>query len=82
MTNRRNLPPAAAGIARMRVIAWPLALAMLIAAAAFTLARAAEPPPPAITQGAADAVARMGKAVAAKQFMFTARTIRVYLDET
>jgi hypothetical protein len=65
-------------------MAWPLAVAILVAVALFTLARAAEPPPsaPGISQEAGDAVARMGKAVAVKQLMFTARTVRVYLDET
>src|SRR3954447_12861212 len=84
MTWRRNLPSTAARTARMRIMTWPLALAILAAAAAVTLARAAEPRPsaPGISQEAADAVARMGKAVAVKELMFTARTVRVYLDET
>ena len=74
----------AARSAWMRIMAWPLALAILVAPAAPTLARAAEPPPPApgISQEAADAVARMGKAVAVKELVFTARTVRVFLDET
>jgi hypothetical protein len=49
-------------------------------------ARAAEaaPPPvnPAISEEASSAVSRMGKALLAKELSFTARTIRVYLDES
>ena len=38
------------------------------------------PSGPAISQEAATAVARMGRTLSAREFSFTARTIRTYLD--
>ena len=62
------------------------AFGLLTGLAALPPARAAEPaqPPvkPAISEEAASAVSRMGKALLANELSFTAKTIRVYLDES
>jgi len=61
------------------------ALGVFVALAALPMARAAEPAPPvrpAISEEAATAVAQMGKTLSAKELSFTAKTIRVYLDQS
>ncbi|MBV8093835.1 MAG: DUF2092 domain-containing protein [Acetobacteraceae bacterium] len=45
-------------------------------------AEPAEPLKPAISEGAAAAVSQMGNTLLAKEFSFTAKTIRVYLDQS
>lgn len=85
MVRKSNLPAVLARTTRKRSLPRRAALALLLATAASPWARAADPAAPAmpgISQEAGDAVARMGRAVAAKELTFTARTIRVYLDET
>jgi len=57
------------------------ALGVLVGFAALPIARAAEPAP-AISKEAGDAVAQMGKTLSTKDVSFTAKTIRVYLDES
>jgi hypothetical protein len=62
------------------------AFGLFMGVAAPPIARAAEPGPPpvkpAISEEAGSAVSRMGKALLAKELSFTAKTIRVYLDES
>ena len=62
------------------------ALGLFMGLAALPISRAAEPAPPpvkpAISEEAASAVSGMGKALLAKELSFTAKTIRVYLDES
>ena len=60
------------------------ALGFFVGFAASPIARAAQPAPPvpAISEEAGTAVSRMGKTLLAKELSFTAKTIRVYLDET
>lgn len=62
------------------------ALGLFVGFAALPIVRAAEPAPspvkPAISEEAGRAVSRMGKALSAKELSFTAKTIRVYLDES
>ena len=59
-------------------------LFMGLAALPIAQATAPAPPPvkPAISEEAGSAVSRMGKALLAKDLSFTAKTIRVYLDES
>ena len=52
-----------------------------LAAAGNMVARAANPPKPAISEEATSALARMGMTLQAKEFSFQARTIRVYADQ-
>jgi hypothetical protein len=61
------------------------ALAVCVGAASLPSARTAEPGPPvkpAISEEASTAVSQMGKTLLAKEFTFTAKTIRVYLDQS
>ena len=61
------------------------ALCIFVGLDALPMARAAQPAPtltPAISEEAATAVAQMGKTLSAKELSFTAKTIRVYLDES
>ncbi len=46
-----------------------------------SVAHAASPPKPAISEDASSALARMGATLQAKEFSFQARTIRVYADQ-
>jgi hypothetical protein len=60
------------------------ALAACVGAASLATERAVEPAQPvqpAISEEAGAAVAQMGKSLLAKELSFTAKTIRVYLDE-
>jgi hypothetical protein len=61
-----------------------VALGFFAAFAALPMARAVPPAPPvpAISEEAGTAVARMGQTLLAKELSFTAKTIRVYLDES
>lgn len=52
-----------------------------VAAACGTVASAANPPKPTISEDASSALARMGATLQAKQFSFQARTIRVYANQ-
>ncbi len=62
------------------------AFGLFMGLAALPIARAAEPAPPpvkpAISEEAGSAVSRMGKTLLAKELSFTAKIIRVYLDES
>ena len=61
------------------------ALSVFVGCAVLPTARAAEPAPPikpAISEEADAAVSQMGKTLLAKEFSFTAKTIRVYLDQS
>ena len=61
------------------------ALGVFVGFAALPIAAAAEPAPPvkpAISEEADIAVSQMGKTLLAKEFSFTAKTIRVYLDQS
>jgi hypothetical protein len=61
------------------------AFGVFMGLAALPIARAAEPVEPvkpAISEEAATAVSQMGKTLLAKEMSFTAKTIRVYLDES
>lgn len=61
------------------------ALGVFLGYAASPIARAAEPAPPlkpAISEEAGIAVSQMGKTLLAKEFSFTAKTIRVFLDQS
>lgn len=57
-----------------------LAAVISLAAAGYTVTRAANLPKPAISEDASAALARMGMTLQAKEFSFQARTIRVYSD--
>ena len=63
-----------------------IAFGLFIGLGALPTARAAGPAPPpvkpAIREEATSAVARMSKTLLAKELSFTAKTIRVYLDES
>ena len=67
-----------------RIRAFPINLfasvVISLAAAGNTVAHAASPPKPTISQDASSAVARMGKTLQSKAFSFQAQTIRVYED--
>jgi hypothetical protein len=56
-------------------------IAIGVAAATSTLAGAAPPAKPAISEDASAAIARMGRTLQAKEFSFEARTIRVYAHQ-
>jgi hypothetical protein len=61
------------------------AFGVLVGFVALPIARAAEPAPPvkpAISEEAGSAVSQMGKTLLAQEFSFTAKTIRVYLDQS
>jgi hypothetical protein len=58
-----------------------VAVAVSLAMLGVSLAAAATPPKPAISDGARAAVAQMGKTLLAKEFSFRARTIRPYANE-
>jgi hypothetical protein len=61
------------------------ALGVFVGSAALPIARAAETAPPvkpAISEEAGSAVSRMGQRLLAKELSFTAKTIRVYLDQS
>jgi hypothetical protein len=62
------------------------AFGLFLGLAALPIAQATAPAPPpvkpAISEEAGSAVSRMGKALLAKDLSFTAKTIRVYLDES
>ena len=63
-----------------------VAFGLFMGSAALPIAQAAGPAPPpvkpAISEEASSAVSRMSKALLAKELSFTAKTIRVYLDES
>ncbi len=62
----------------LAVLAGLLASAAIsLSVAGTTVARAATPPKPAITEDASSAIARMGATLRAKEFSFQVRTIRV-----
>src|SRR5580692_5792954 len=58
-----------------------VAVVMGLAMLGGSLAVAATPPRPTISEDARAAVARMGKTLLAKEFSFRARTIRAYANE-
>ena len=58
-----------------------VAVAMGLAMLGGSLAVAATPPKPTISEDARAAVAQMGKTLLAKEFSFQARTIRAYANE-
>src|SRR5689334_14266323 len=58
-----------------------VAVAVSVAMLACSLAIAAAPPKPTISEEARAAVAQMGKTLLAKEFSFRARTIRAYASE-
>jgi hypothetical protein len=69
----------------VRYVIRATALGALIGYLVLPTVRAADEPSPvkpAITQDAATAVTRMGQTLSAREFSFTARTVRAYLDES
>lgn len=69
----------------LRNAAQAAAFGVFVGFAALPIARAAEPAPPfkpAVSDEAVTAVSQMGKTLLARDLSITARTIRVYLDES
>src|SRR4029450_9237303 len=76
-------PGAASRVARHAVRA--AALGVVLGFSASPIARAAEPAPTvqaAVSQQAVTAVSQMGRTLSATDLSFTAKTIRVYLDQS
>jgi hypothetical protein len=81
----RTSPYATEEVMISRYLVRVAAFGLLMGLSALQMAGAAEPAPPpvkpAISEEAATAVSQMGKTLLAKEFSFTAKTIRVYLDQ-